>query len=425
MADTVSDDTRLDEPDPTLRECHDCGLFQRLPRLRPGLVADCPRCGAVLRRRMRNSFGVTVALMLTGIALFTIVLYAPLIGMDFYGRSSQTSLPALPLAFERFGMWELSFVVLMVTIVAPLLKLVLTAGVMIGLQMRVEPWLLAAMARVRAWLGPWAMTEVFLLGLFVAYTRLTAYGRVDIGPALYAMAGLMLVMVAADAWLDEHAMWEAIGSRRTPPPPGRGEPIGCDTCGHVTCGEPGDLCYCCDSRLRFRKLDSIARCWALVIAAAALYVPANILPVMTLIRAGQTTTSTIIGGVKELIAYKMWPLALIVFVASIAVPMAKLMMLIYMLITTQRGSAHQLRHRTQIYRLVEVIGRWSMIDVFMISILTALVQMGFLATVIPENGAICFCGVVIMTMIASASFDPRVMWDRAVETHPALVEQFA
>ncbi len=425
MPDSLSVDERPAEVDKLLRECPDCGLFQHLPRLRPGLVADCPRCGAVLRRRLRNSFSGTVALMFTGIALFTIVLYAPLIGMSFYGRSTVTSLPALPMAFEHFGMWELSFVVLMVTIVAPLLKLVLTAGVMIGLRMQVDPSLLAAMARVRSWLGPWAMIEVFLLGLFVAYTRLTAYGRVDVGPALYAMAGLMLVMVAADAWLDEHAMWEQIGNRREPPPPGSGEPIGCDTCGHVTCGEIGDLCYCCDSNLRVRKPNSIARCWALVLAAAALYVPANLLPVMTIVRAGQTTTSTIIGGVKELIAYQMWPLALIVFVASIAVPMAKLMMLIYMLISTQRGSSHQLRHRTQIYRIVDVIGRWSMIDVFMISILTALVQMGFLATVIPENGAICFASVVVITMVAAATFDPRLAWDRAADTDPAAVEQFA
>ena len=425
MPDTKAVDEAPAEPDKLLRECPDCGLFQILPRLRPGLIADCPRCGAVLRRRLRNSFGGTVALMLTGIALFTIVLYAPLIGMSFYGRSSETSLPALPLAFEQFGMWELSFVVLMVTIVAPLLKLVLTAGVMIGLRMRVEPALLAAMARVREWLRPWAMIEVFLLGLFVAYTRLTAYGQVDIGPALYALAGLMLVMVAADAWLDEHAMWEQIGARREAPPPSRGQPIGCDTCGHVTNGQVGDLCFCCDSRLRVRKPDSIARCWALVLAAAALYVPANILPVMTIVRAGQTTTSTIVGGVKELIAYQMWPLALIVFVASIAVPMAKLLLLIYMLISTQRGSAHQLRHRTQVYRIVDVIGRWSMIDVFMISILTALVQMGVIATVIPENGAICFAGVVIVTMVAAASFDPRLAWDRAAETDPAAVEQLA
>jgi paraquat-inducible protein A len=117
--------------------------------------------------------------------------------------------------------------------------------------------------------------------------------------------------------------------------------------------------------------------------------------------------------VQELIEYRMWPLALLVFVASIAVPVIKLILLAYMLITTQIGSAVRLRQRTALYRLVDIIGRWSMIDVFMISILTALVRMGLLASVIPGAGAVCFAGVVVLTMLAAFSFDPRVMWDAA------------
>ena len=411
-----------------LRECPDCGLFQQLPALQPGFAAECTRCGKTLRRRTRYSFSVTEALMLAGIALFTIMLYAPLMGISILGRQQGTTLPTLPIAFERFGMWELSAVVLAFTLLIPIVKLCLTAGVLIGLRTEIPSGTLAAMARVRAWLGPWAMTEVFLLGLFVAYTRLTAYATVQIGPALYAMGALMVITVAADAWLDEHALWEAIAHRRVlrarkrgiDAQTGGGERlIGCDTCGFVTPGLPGDSCFCCDSHLRERKPEPIARCWALLIAAAALYVPANFLPIMTVVRLGRTTTSTILGGVQELIAYKMWPLALLVFVASVVVPLAKLMLLMYMLVNTQRRSSRGLRERTRMYRVVEVIGRWSMIDVFMISILTALVRMGFLASVIPGNGAICFAGVVILTMLASASFDPRVMWDAGGEQDAA------
>ena len=118
---------------------------------------------------------------------------------------------------------------------------------------------------------------------------------------------------------------------------------------------------------------------------------------------------------RELIEYRMWPLALLVFIASVAVPVVKLVLLAYMLITTQRGSPVRLRQRTRLYRLVDIIGRWSMIDVFMIAILTALVRMGQLASVIPGPGAICFAGVVILTMLAAFSFDPRLMWDAAEE----------
>ena len=410
-----------DTPLSALRECSDCGLFQRLPALRPGLVAECVRCDKVLRARRRDSFSTTSALMIAGLALFTVLLFEPLLGITVLGREITTSLPAMPFALEQFNMGELSILVLTFTLIAPLLKLGTTAGLLIGLRMpAVNPTSLAALARVRAWLSPWAMTEVFLLGLFVAYTRLTAYASVEIGPAVYAMAGLMLVMVAADAWLDEHALWDAIGRRQPSMPERRGAPIGCDTCGHVSAGRPGDLCPTCESRLRLRKKEPVARCWALVGAAVALYVPANILPVMTVIRVHQGETSTIIGGVQELMANQMWPLALIVFCASIVVPMLKLVLLAYMLIATQRHSKAGLKRRTKMYRLVEAIGRWSMIDVFMITILTALVRMGAIASVIPEPGAICFAAVVILTMLAAASFDPRVMWDAAAEPDRAV-----
>lgn len=409
-----------ERPGSDVRECPDCGLFQRLPTLRPGFVAECPRCGAVLRRRRRHSFALTFALMLAGLALFAVVMFAPLMSMRFAGRQQGTTLPDLPFAFEQFGMWELTVVVLAFTVLAPLLKLSLTAGVLVGLRAGTQQSLLAAMARVRVWISPWAMTEVFLLGLFVAYTRLSMVATVHVGVALYAMAGLMLVTVAADAWLDEHAMWEAIGRRRRiRGTPGTGQLIACDTCAQVARAHPGDACPRCDSRFRLRKPESIARTWALVLAAATLYIPSNILPVMTLIRLARGHPSTIIGGVEELIAYRMWPLALLVFVASVAVPVVKLILLSYMLVTTHLRSAVRLRQRTRLYRLVDVIGRWSMIDVFMIAILTALVRMGLLASVIPGDGAICFAGVVILTMLAAASFDPRLMWDAAEQGAPA------
>lgn len=399
-----------------LRECPDCGLFQRLPTLRPGSVAQCMRCDKVLRARRRNSFSTTSALMVAGLALFSILTYAPLLGISLLGRQVDTTLPVLPFALEEFGMGELSIVVLAFTFIAPLLKLGTTAGVLIGLRMPgVQATSLAALARVRAWLAPWAMIEVFLLGLFVAYTRLISYATVQIGPALYAMAGLMLIMVAADAWLDEHALWDAIGRRQPLAPDRPGEPIGCDTCGHVSIGRPGDPCPTCESRLRIRKTEPVARTWALVGAAVALYLPANMLPVMTVIRLHQETTTTILGGVEELIAYQMWPLAAIVFIASVVVPVVKLLLLVYMLIATQRRSSMGLKRRAAMYRVVDAIGRWSMIDVFMIAILTALVRMGAIAAVIPGAGAICFCGVVILTMLAAATFDPRLMWDVAEE----------
>jgi len=128
---------------------------------------------------------------------------------------------------------------------------------------------------------------------------------------------------------------------------------------------------------------------------------------------GTGQPNTILGGVRDLIRSGLWPLALLVFFASIAVPVLKLISLGVLLISTQRRSRWRLHDRTALYRVVEGIGRWSMIDVFMISILVALVQFGTLETVIPGPGAIAFAGVVILTMFAAECFDPRLMWDAA------------
>jgi len=415
MSDIASD--ALIGPDATMRECPECGLFQAVPTLRPGLIAECTRCGALLRRRRRDAIGTTLAFSITGLLLFAIAATTPLLGLRLAGQQRDTTLTSLPGAFEAQGIWQLALVVLATTLLAPLLKLGLTAGVLIGLQLEISPSTLAAMERWRKRLTPWAMIEVFLLGVFVAYTRLAALAEVQVGVALYALGGLMLVIVATDAWLDEHALWEAIGrQRRTPAPMGEGALIGCDSCGRVSRAAPGARCLRCNAPLRVRKPDSVVRTWALLLAAAALYVPANLYPVMTVIRFGRGQPSTILGGVQELIEYKMWPLALLVFGASIMVPVLKLISLVVLLVSTQRRAAGRLRDRTRLYRIVDVLGRWSMIDVFMLSILVALVQMGLLASVTPGLGGVCFAAVVILTMLAAFSFDPRLMWDAAGQT---------
>jgi len=134
---------------------------------------------------------------------------------------------------------------------------------------------------------------------------------------------------------------------------------------------------------------------------------------MTVISFGKGDPSTILGGVKELFLHGMWPLALIVFFASVAVPVLKLVGLVSLLVSVQRGSTRRLRDRTALYRIVEAVGRWSMIDIFMLSILVALVRLDAIATIAPGAGAISFCAVVVLTMFAAMSFDPRLIWDAA------------
>ncbi len=175
-------------------------------------------------------------------------------------------------------------------------------------------------------------------------------------------------------------------------------------------------CHVCGAVIYSRIPNSLSKTWALVIASLILYIPANYLPIMTVVLWGDGSPDNIMSGVLSLISAGMWPLALLIFVASIVIPIAKLLTLLGLLWSVQIHSKWRPVERTQLYRLTEFVGRWSMIDIFVIGILVALVQFGNVATVTPGMGALCFAAVVILTMIAAHSFDPRLIWDAMEET---------
>jgi paraquat-inducible protein A len=162
---------------------------------------------------------------------------------------------------------------------------------------------------------------------------------------------------------------------------------------------PG-FCRRCGEELEFRRHASIEKTWALIIAAAICYIPANALPVLNTTSLGETEPDTILGGVAFLYSSGSWPLALIVLVASVMIPLGKLLALAYLLITVQRGSIANSHDRTRLYRMVEFIGRWSMLDVFVDTL-----------SVAPGTGVLFFAAVVVLTMLAAESFDPRLIWD--------------
>jgi paraquat-inducible protein A len=347
--------------------------------------------------------------------LYCVAVTAPFLTVDIVGQVRRTTMLSLPSAMIQHGAWELGVVVLLTAIVMPACKIGVLLFVLVGLRSPNPP---ASLPFVFKWyrrIGPWAMVEVFLLGVFVAFTRLGSIATVDTGVALYAVAALMVTMVTADYLLDHEALWEIMESHGLVPPAERGDGSGiaCDGCRRVNYAPEGSLCSRCGARLHGRKPNSIGNTWALLAAAALLYIPANVYPVMTVVRLGSGTPSTILGGAQELLEAGMWPLALLVFVASITVPLFKLVSLALMMLAIHRRSAWRLHDRTRIFRVVDFIGRWSMIDVFMLSTLVSLVQAGFIADIQPGIGAICFGSVVVLTMFAAACFDPRLMWDAA------------
>lgn len=181
-------------------------------------------------------------------------------------------------------------------------------------------------------------------------------------------------------------------------------------------------CPCCQSQIHSRIPNSLNRTLALLIAAIILYIPANMLPIMTVTLWGDGQPDTIMSGVIHLMDSGMWPLALLIFIASIFIPILKLIILTGLMLSIKLKMRWKPKDRTQLYRITEFVGRWSMVDVFVIGILVTLVQFGNTASVIPDIGALSFAAVVILTMFAAHTFDPRLIWDIADENSKEINE---
>lgn len=184
----------------------------------------------------------------------------------------------------------------------------------------------------------------------------------------------------------------------------------CHDCG-IACQIGDGQCSRCWSTLHIRKPYSISRTWALLIAALILYLPANLLPVMYTDMFGNGSESTILRGVIDFWRGGSWDIALLIFIASVAVPCLKFGVLGLLLVSVQRRSRWAMRERARLYRLIEVIGYWSMLDVLVVALVAALVQFRALSSIEPRMGILFFGLVVVLTMLASMTFDPRLIWD--------------
>ncbi len=395
------------------------------------MTAHCARCPTTLRRTSTHRLDHIIALSFAALALLVIMCTTQLMSVETAGIKHVADLFSGPEELARQNMGPLAAAVLFVTVVAPFAKVVGTLYVLIRSHEANPP---AHLRRIFAWverLRPWSMIEVFVFGVFVAYVKLGDLVHIGLAAGVYALLALTFVLIWSDAALDREAVWERLDGRRGLTAGACGGAIagiGCEICGLVSLPRSDDpRCPRCESALHARKPNSVARTWALVIAAAILYIPANYYPVLTVMQLGAGQPSTILGGVEELIAARQYPLAALVFFASIAVPVLKLVGLSIMLIAIQAGRAGWLRDRIRLYHIVRFIGRWSMIDIFMELLLGALVVFGSVITIQPGAGALAFCAVVILTMFAAETFDPRLMWDaaarrtRAAEPRGAIV----
>jgi len=390
--------------------CPDCGLVQWLPPITAGQVAQCVQCAKMLTRRTRGGIDVPLTLAATALTLLIPANLAPLMSVSERGAQRQNWLSTGVATLWSSGYEFLAVLVAAFTIVIPFLYLTLLVGVLGSIRFG-GPSRLGRVFRWTEHLRPWMMIEVYLVGSCVAYSRLQKIAFVNVGLGGWCLMAAAFALLLFTEKLDERRVWDALAAR--PFAPGKST-ISCIACElPVPEARAGGRCPRCEAVLHDRKPFALHRTTALVIAGFVLLIPANLLPILTIEQLGSVDPNTILGGIRELIRADLWPLAAIVFVASVIVPLMKLFGLTWMLLLTHQRSGRYLVGRTRLYRVIDLIGRWSNIDIFMLSILVALVQFGVLSQVRAGFGAVAFGAVVIVTMVASRAFDSRLMWDAA------------
>jgi paraquat-inducible protein A len=365
---------------PRLLDCPTCGLVQSVGGLAAGARAQCVRCGAAIAHGDDGAGNQrALCFTMTALLLFPPAYAYPILEVSAFGDTRSYTVLSGARALWQSAMWPLAVPVALASVVLPLcLILTLLALVLaraVGMPDAV-PWL----RRIGAFLATWSIVDVYLLAIFVAVVKLAQ--MTDAAPGRGALLFLGLVVVLALALRSLHL-----------DRPQRGE-------ADVDQG-PGPPA-------RLPDPESLNRTLALTLAALILFVPANVFPTLTVSLMGSTQTDTVFAGVVALWRSGMWPLALIVMCASLVIPLVKIVALLFLVLSI--GMTTRRLERTRLYRLIEGIGRWSMLDVYVISLIVAVINLGVLSGARAEVGALAFAAVVIVTIAATRQFDPRLIW---------------
>ena len=389
--------------------CPSCGVVQRLPMVAPGESARCVRCASVLERTRGTSIAAAAATALTTFVLLIPANLMPLYRVELLAGSRASHVTSgVRLFWDQH--WALPAVaMLLFVLILPMLRFALLSIVLSAVHLGRASPRLGPSFRVAQTLGVWAMPEVMMLGIVVAYGRLHALFDLQVGGGAVFMAAATVGALLTRALIDEQAVWRAIRPEPAPPP---GPVLSCEACLLVLpITADGSDCPRCNARLEGRKTNSLALTTALVGAGLILYLPANLLPMAMTIQLTTASSYTVFGGVIDFARAGLWGLAALVFVASFAIPLLKLTGMVWLLWSVHTRSTHALRFKTGLHRTIHEIGRWSMVDVLAIGTFVPLMQFDQLANAQAMPGMAAFLGVVVTTMFSTHSFDPRLLWD--------------
>lgn len=389
--------------------CARCGQVQAL---RQGRAQVCETCGSELERRTGRSLDAALALSAAAFLLLLPANLEPFLTTSALGAVRTSRLASGPAELWREGWPVLGILMALVVVVAPILRLGLVTAVLAAVRLRLRGRWIGPAFRWSNNLQPWAMADVAMVGLWVAYTRLSATvpTQLGLGGMCLVAAGVLCLFVRAT--LNPSDVWRRI--RRQPAVDPARPILSCEACGYLAPGRSAARpCPRCGQRLHARKPGAARRAAAFTIAGLLLYAPANLFPMATVPINLQPSSYTVLAGVRSLFAAGFYGLGLLVLTASFAVPLLKLGALGWFLTAMVRGGGAAPILKTRLFGVVEEIGRWSMVDPLVIALFMPVMQ--FNAQLYGRAGpaASAFSAVVVMTMIATRAFDPRHLWDAA------------
>lgn len=405
--------------------CPACDWVMLLGRPGPQESAHCPRCGhCVAMGPQAGSFRDAIAWALAALIMLTLVFGFDFISFGTRGVAHTMSFVDAARALETNGYPALAILFILTTVVFPGLFLLGAIHISVAaLSSRRLPLAITTARRVRH-LQLWMMSDVLLVGILVALIKMVTLARIGLGASFVVFCLFSLLLLKTMNALRWPGLWDRIAG------PGDYAAL---RCGQTGRDQQAARCNTCAATFNTRDSHRCPRCgqhhWlshvsrlqltaALLVTAAMFYVPANVFPIMITRTLVGSVEQTIIGGVLHLIQHGSWPIAVVIFVASIVVPLTKIAALGWLCLCGGYGIHGDSAAQTRLYRIMEKIGRWSMIDVFVVAVLAALVQAGALMSITPGPAAVYFAAVVIITMLAAETFDTRQLWRRTNAKNP-------
>lgn len=399
--------------------CPQCDLMVKLPLIQEGDKAVCPRCHTTLTSLWVEPIFQPVICAASALIMMLLANLFPFVNMRVSGIYNQIKLIEIPQAMVSDDYSSLA--TLFVVFVQLIPAFCMIAIILLCLNIAIPYRLKVIMGRLIYLAKVWCMVEIFLVGVLVSFVKLMAYGDIGIGLSFIPYCLFCLLQVRAFQCLDRYLLWQNIQLAPALPKEPKigvsGLQQGLRSCPCCMAILPVDERQCprCQTVGFARRPNSLQWTIALLVTSIMIYIPANILPIMVTEVFGDPSASNIMSGVIILWQGGSYPVAMVIFVASIMIPTLKILAIAWLCYDASgKGITNTYLDRRKmhfVYEIVEFVGRWSMIDVFVIGVLSALVRMGRFMSVYPDIGAVLFAAVVILTMIAAMMFDPRLLWD--------------